>query len=113
MDSNNQQPVSSQPSGNMYNSPNTSGGTTTPTLNKKIGPIVATLVVIILVVIAALYLFGSYMNKQPASTSLNANNIDAAIADETVPTVTNTADDPQSLQNDLDTATAGVDTQTF
>ena len=97
----------------------------TPTIQKehnKVGPIIAILVVVLILVIAALYAFGSLLNKNQTpplniTSSLVApgsNNIPSTPSTtQTVAPITNNADDPQSLQNDLNAATQGVDSQNF
>ena len=90
---------------------------TTASKHKKVGPIIAVLVIVFILVIAALYLFASRLNdtQAPLDTSQVAatNTVDDTISLETVTPITNTADDPQSLQNDLDAATQGIDSQNF
>ncbi|MFA6458838.1 MAG: hypothetical protein WCV79_00330 [Candidatus Paceibacterota bacterium] len=79
----------------------------TPTSHKKVGPIVAILVIVLVLIVAALYLFASKLNKQPVMLE-NTNGTESAfIAEENsspmpvVSPVTGTADDPDSLSNDL------------
>ncbi len=89
--------------------------------SRKVGPIVATLVVVVILVIVAIVLFASRTNQQvmPTGSVSNASASSTASYDQassTAPTVkpiTNTADDVQSLQNDLDKATQGVGSQKF
>lgn len=83
--------------------------------HKKIGPIVAILVIVLVLVVAALYLFASKINKQtvtPPVTSATPTQSTAATI-ESVQAVTNTADDVDSLQKDLETSTNGLDNQNF
>jgi len=97
-----------------------------PTQHKKVGPIVAILVIVLVLVMAALYLFASRLNTNAPATSVVSNTITTApAATETanvnqlvtptpsVAPITNTADDPQSLSNDLNSATQGLDNQSF
>ncbi|MFA6601302.1 MAG: hypothetical protein WCT02_00340 [Candidatus Paceibacterota bacterium] len=90
----------------------------------KIGPIIATLIVIIVIVIAAIYIFASRSTVIPEITdtvsSNQTNNVvqtpAAAPTTSAAPTIaplTNKSDDLQSLQNDLNTSTEGVDSQNF
>lgn len=88
--------------------------------HKKVGPIIATLVIVIILIIAALYVFASHVNQQaiPTDNSTaqtdNANNTaPAPSSTSTVQAVTNTSTDVQSLQNDLNASTQGVDSQNF
>ena len=62
---------------------------------KNVGPIIGTLVVIIVLIIAALYVFASHINRQ----ALNANN-----ASSTVTIYVKGSDDIQTLKNDLNNA---------
>ena len=86
--------------------------------HKKFGPILAVLVLVLVLIAGALYMFGSSMNKDGgAATNTPSNSADAEaeaiISSQSVPVVTGTQDDPQSLADDLDTATAGLDEQGF
>ncbi len=78
---------------------------------KKVGPIVATLVVILILIIAALYFFASRINTPPVPM----DNVGTTTAtDQTsVKPVTNSANDPASLQSDLNASTNGLDQQNF
>lgn len=89
---------------------------------KKVGPIVTALVVVLILVIAALYLLASRIDKQTTpvidtTSAINTPTVNesqtAAVTSTTVTPVTNTADDLQSLQSDLNTSTQGVDSQSF
>ncbi len=72
---------------------------------KKVGPIVATLIIVLILIIAALYLFASKIN-QPAVPTDNS----PAVADQGANTA---ATDGNSLQSDLNGATNGLDKQNF
>lgn len=88
--------------------------TGTPT-NKKIGPIVTTLIIVLVLIIAALYIFASRLNEAaysvetPNGTEASQQTIDV----QEVKQITNTADDPESLLNDLNKSTEGLDSQNF
>ena len=91
-----------------------------PAPHKRVGPIIASLIVVLILVVVALYLFAAQMSQPNAedTTGQTAANTTASTSDSVpltpeVQSVTNTADDPQSLQNDLDKATYNVDQQTF
>jgi hypothetical protein len=76
---------------------------------KKVGPIVATLIIVLVLIIAALYLFASKVSQPAVPTDTTA-----ATNDSTLPAATpNSADDINSLQNDLDNSTNGLDNQNF
>jgi hypothetical protein len=65
--------------------------------DKSIGPIVGTLVIVIVLFVAAIYVFASHVNKQAAIDATMVNST------TTLPTeiITNSADDVQSLKADL------------
>lgn len=71
---------------------------------KKVGPIVATLIIVLILIIVALYLFASKVNP-PATPSDTAT--------EQTGTAVTTQTDVQNLQNDLNNATNGLDQQNF
>jgi len=86
-----------------------------PNSQKKVGPIVVVLVIVLVLIVTALYLFASKISDQ---STLNTDNNTALTNNEAavmipVETVTNTSDELQSLQNDLDVSTNGLDTQNF
>ena len=102
------EPNSQQPPVDNATLPGTDNG------HKKVGPIVATLVIILILIIAALYLFASRVNQQPIPTDTASVAVDSSSTDtQTVAPINNSADDPQSLQNDLNSATNGVSSQNF
>lgn len=70
---------------------------------KKVGPIVATLIIVLVLIIAALYLFASKVS-QPA---IPTDSSDTAAA-------TSTGDaDLDALQSDLNNSTSNLDAQNF
>ncbi len=97
------------------------------TNHKKVGPTIVIFIIIVTIIFLATYLFASNSNKQQqiptndssiaAKGSVNASQ--AAIGSQvdqsgqTVQPITNTGDDLQSLQNDLNNSTTGVDNQNF
>jgi hypothetical protein len=82
---------------------------------KKVGPMIALFVVIIVIVAVAIYLFATKPGSgKPADFLPVARNSQGDNATTlNVPTVANTSDDLQSIANDLEISTAGVDSQTF
>jgi hypothetical protein len=70
---------------------------------KKVGPIVATLIIVLVLIIVALYLFAARVN-QPA---IPTDTTDATS------TVSTGDSDLDALQNDLNTSTSGLDNQNF
>jgi len=83
--------------------PNTTPINNTPVQHKKIGPIIGILVIVIILIVAALYLFGSKVNNIE-SVSNNSQSVQP---------ITNNSDDVSSLQADLDASTDGLDNQNF
>ena len=75
---------------------------TKPSGEKKVGPIVATLIIVLVLIIAALYLFASKANQPaiPTDASMQAANASTSI-------------ELNSLQKELDNSTAGLDKQNF
>lgn len=82
---------------------------------KKVGPIVSTLVIVLVLIIAALYLFAQKINKEPIPTDAtpNAAGSNPVSATGTVPVINGKSNDPASLQNDLNASTQNLDQQNF
>lgn len=78
---------------------------------KKVGPIVATLIIVLVLIIAALYLFASKINQPAIPTDAAMNDTSDQTA--SVQAITNTSTDVQDLQNDLNAADVGLDAQNF
>ncbi len=93
--------------------------------HKKVGPIIAVLIIILVLIIGALYLFASRINEEqvPTDSSVAADGTPSALqqsqtsssgsADQFVQPVTNNADDVTSLEADLNASTKGLDGQNF
>lgn len=79
--------------------------------HKKVGPIIATLVIVLVLIMAALYVFATRINKEPVPTDTSTTA--AVDQSPSVQAVTNTTDDPASLQSDLNASTKGLDQQNF
>ncbi len=81
---------------------------------KKVGPIVTTLVIVLILIIAVLYFIASRMNTEAVPSDSPATAMNAPVETPTsVQPVTNKADDPASLQSDLNASTKGLDQQNF
>ena len=65
------------------------------TVSKNVGPILGTLIVIIVLIAAALYVFASHLNRQ----AINSNT-----ASSTITIYVKGSDDIQTLKNDLNNA---------
>lgn len=120
MNDNMQQPVPMPPTFTPPPSLPTNGG-------RKVGPIIAILVIVLVLVVAAVYLFASRVNQAastPATTD-DTSKSDAPIMYDNTPTqtgsssqttvqpVTDKSTDPASLENDLNASTNGLDNQNF
>lgn len=73
---------------------------------KKVGPIVASLIIVLILIIAALYVFASRIT-QPMIPD------DTSTAVTSVPAVTSTSTDLRALQSDLNVSTKGLKAQNF
>ena len=84
-----------------------------PNDHKKVGPIISTLVIVLVLIIAALYIFASRLNQQTlpadATDDLSVNATTTAV----VQPITNKSTDVKSIQSDLDDSTKGLDQQDF
>jgi uncharacterized protein YxeA len=84
---------------------------------KKIGPIVVTLIIVLVLVIAALYIFASRLSENGTGAYIDSDTSASSLVDDTtivdIPTITNTSDDPESLLKDLESATNGLESNNF
>ena len=118
MEPQNQSVMNNQPIIPPADSPSPAKG---PNVDKKVGPIIATLVIVLILIIAALYLFASRINQPaiPDDNDVTAGDLDGKVATTTaastttVQPVTNTSTDVKSLQSDLNDSTKGLDNQNF
>ena len=92
--------------------------TSGPTNNKKMGPIVATLIIVLVLIIGILFMIASRLNKNttPIDSASVANspilNTDNNVEPQTnIEPISDTSDDLQSIQNDLDKSISGIDEQ--
>jgi len=104
MDPLNQQPAPTE-------APIDQSGPVTPSDHKKIGPIVSILVVILVLIIGALYIFASRINNFSSPDTMPAD--ENAIPTETVKPVINTSDEIDSIEADLEGSIQGLDSQNF
>ena len=74
--------------------------------HKKVGPIIATLVIVLILIIGALYIFASRMNQQVLPSDATTDTTAGVVKP-----VTNTADDINSLKNDLYSSASGLNGQ--
>ena len=79
---------------------------------KKVGPIIATLIIVLILIIAALYMFASRLNQQQALNGDGTMGLNDATTTQVQP-VTNKSDDVNSIQADLNTSTKGLDAQNY
>jgi len=80
---------------------------------KKVGPIIAIMVILLVLVMAAIYMFASRLNKQPATNNTGYNSNLEFTAQQPVAPVTNSSDDISSIETDLNSSTNGLDGQNF
>ena len=104
-----------------------SPGMTPAPEHKKVGPIVAVLVIVIVLVIGAIYLFASNMNRATPASYTDQNSVSqlenrtnsqvdttpTQSPEKSVAPVTNTSNDTASLEADLSASTDGLDSQDF
>lgn len=90
-------------------------GNVSESTSRKSGLMVAIIVIVLVLVVAALYLFASNMGSGAPTqeTVMTASDYEGLSSGQSVQPVTNMADDVQSLQNDLNAATQGLDGQNF
>lgn len=81
--------------------------TSTPPEHKKVGPIIAVAAVILVLIIAALYIFASRMNSSAD------DQIAPQTQQQSVQPVTSTSDDISDIEADLDMSIDGLDAQNF
>ncbi len=79
--------------------------------DKKVGPIIATLIIVLVLIFAALYLFASRITQPiiPDDSTATQQTTD----DSGVKPVTSTSTDVNSLQTDLNASTNGLDNKNF
>lgn len=80
--------------------------------HKKVGPIVAVLVVVLVLIIGALYIFASRMNQTQIDNTSAATAM-TETQQTTVTPVTSTSDDVSSIEADLNMSVDGLDAQNF
>lgn len=121
MDQTNQfPPINTMPNSTppVNGTPNSLPSTEKP---KKFGPIIAILIVILIIVIVALYLLASRVsvtsqiieNTPANNTAQTMQTTNTEIIPQEIAPITNTADDIDSLQADLDASISGIDAQSI
>ena len=81
--------------------------------HKKVGPIISTLVIVLVLIIAALYIFASRLNEQTLPSDATNDISEDSTTTAVVQPITSKATDVKSLQSDLDDSTKGLDQQSF
>lgn len=88
-----------------------------PAESKKVGPIIAILIIVLILIIGALYLFASRINQEQPNVDSSVAGSDSsqttAAAQQSVQPVTNKSDDVNAIQADLNASTNGLDNQNF
>jgi len=77
---------------------------------KNVGPIISTLVIVLILIMATLYIFASHISQQTLPTDAL---IESTSTQTAVQPVTNNSDDTNSIQSDLNASTKGLDNQNF
>ena len=78
--------------------------------NKKIGPIISTTIIVLVLTGAALYVFASKLNERARVVEQNSlETVDSSTPVKSQPSTTKT--DIKALQNDLNNATKGLEGQ--
>ncbi len=80
---------------------------------KKVGPIIMSSVVVLVIIAVSIYFFASRAEHSSVTAPTKQTGASTTTTVQTVKPITNTADDPQSLQNDLNNSTTGLDSQNF
>jgi flagellar biosynthesis/type III secretory pathway M-ring protein FliF/YscJ len=91
------------------------------TSQKKMGPIIAIAVAVVVIIAVAIYMFSSrYTVVNPTTqTTETGANVNNAVVEQNVPSpeavmpITNTKDDIDSLQKDLDTSIDGLESSSI
>lgn len=78
----------------------------TPGENRKIGPIIGVLVIVLVIIIAALYFFGQKLNTNPTTTEVSEIPV---TTEQTGVQTTNTNDEAAAINADLDAQLQDVD----
>lgn len=98
---------------------------TTPivTSQKKVGPIVAIAIAVVVIIAVAIYMFSSrytVVNPTTQQTTETGANVNNAVSEQnivtpeaTVAPISNTTDDLDSLQNDLDSSIKGLESSSI
>ena len=79
--------------------------------HKKVGPILATMVIIVILIAAAIYVFASRISQQTEYNKEYNAALNAATTTHTytVQRIQGTSTDPRALESDLKKATEGLD----
>ena len=82
-------------------------------VDKKVGPIIASLIIVLVLIFIALYLFASRITTPVIPDDATASDTDQTYAAQGVKPVTSTSTDVKALKADLDASTNGLDNQNF
>ena len=99
-----------QPEMNNQNMPPV---TPAPHTDKKVGPIISSLIIVLVLIFAALYLFASRITQPSLTDDSTSGDTQTASSSNGVKPVTSTSTDVKSLQSDLNASTNGLDNQNF
>ena len=76
---------------------------------KKVGPIVGALIIVLILIIAALYFFGQKLNTESTVPSDTSSQTSMETPTNSMTASASQADDVQTLQSDLDNQLKNVD----
>ncbi len=103
------EPNNTQPAIDNQNMPPVSPA---PQGDKKVGPIIASLIIVLVLIFAALYVFASRIT-QPIIPDDSTGDTEQATTSNSVKPVTSTSTDVKSMQADLNASTNGLDNKNF
>lgn len=101
------EPTYTSPTNSQPTAPMSSGAS-----HKKVGPMIAILIIVLVVIIGALYMFAS-RSRELTIPDDGASMTDTQSEAQEVQSVTSNSTDTASLQSDLDASTSGLDSQNF
>ena len=77
---------------------------------KKVGPIVGALIIVLILIVAALYFFGQKLNTEtPAQDTTSMQSVSPTPESTTVANASSSSDDIASMQADLNSQLQNVD----
>ena len=97
--------INTQNSSGMMN-----GMPPTPKIEKKVGPIVGALIIVLILIVAALYFFGQKLNTEtPVQDTTSMQSVSPSPETANVANASSSLDDIASMQADLNSQLQNVD----